>query len=346
MYGMTFLSNCDCNRIGVLNHGLLRCRRRDLFVGRRIDRRINLGVEIPKRLLRFLVKPIQGKPNRLLLVGEDAERPDDIDQTTSRNDLVQCALRKPLADGFSPSRQVVGKVIVAAIPLHHLTNQDASLHRLGSILLLVGKSKAIKERLVLNAGSDESVIAHAVTLGVGRSDNHEAGSRNDKFRNLLEEDSLAFKHGLKAHNPVRRKVNLVKQQHRTALHGLNDRAVDKDGSAVVQPEATKQIVLVSLRSNVCTNQFALGLGTSLLNHRSLAVARQTRDVDGVEVGATDKLLNVLVVAPRNIGRILGRDERTNVARHVAPQHHVNLVLTHVRILCLEFVPEFAPMIAP
>ena len=205
-------------------------------------------------------------------------------------------VRDGLVDLLADAKRIEGAV------------EDRDLGGNGRVVLIDGHLEPLKESLVLNAGADEGAIVASLALGVGRADDGEALGGSHEAAGLLEEHALALKHGLKAHDLERAKIDLVKEENRTAIHRLDNRAVLPDGVAVNETVATKKIVLVSLLGDVDAEHLATLLGADLLDHDGLAVARQTVDPNGVEHLGLDDGAERREVAPRDIDRVDGRDE--------------------------------------
>jgi len=278
------------------------------------DGGVDLGVEVEESLLRSRVEAGERQLDRLLLVTEDGERLADLLQTAGGDDVIQAALLEAQADRFRPLGEVLRELLVLAPVSLHLADDDTSLHGAVSVVLLKPIREAVKVRLVQAARPNEPIrLATAFRVG-GRHD-IEAGSGLDELPDLLDVDSLALKHGLQAHHALRPQVDLVKQQDRSALHGLNHTAEHELGFAVDEAEATDQVILVSLGGDVDTDQVTTGGRANLLNHRGLAVARQTRDVDRGELLGGEDGVDVIEVAPRHESVVLGGDERDIGRRH-------------------------------
>ncbi len=191
--------------------------------------------------------------------------------------------------------------------MRHLADDDTGLHGTIRVLLLKPIGEPIHECFVEAAGADEP-IRLALALRVGGGDHIESLRGLDEHADLLDEDALTLKHGLKAHHPLRAQVDLVQEKDGTALHGLNHATVDELRFAVDEAEPTDQVILVSLGGNVDADALASRGRANLLDHRGLAVARQTRDVDGGELLGLQDRGDVIVVSPRNESVVLGRDE--------------------------------------
>ena len=278
------------------------------------DGGVDLGVEVEESLLRSRVEAGERQLDRLLLVTEDGERLADLLQTAGGDDVIQAALLEAQADRFRPLGEVLRELLVLAPVSLHLADDDTSLHGAVSVVLLKPIREAVKVRLVQAARPNEP-IRLAATFGVGGRHDIEAGSRLDEHPDLLDVDALALKDGLKAHHALRPQVDLVKEEDRTALHRLNDTAKHELGFAVDEAEATDQVILVSLGGDVDADQVAPGGRANLLNHRGLAVARQTRDVDGSELLGGEDGGDVIVVTPRNESVVLDGDEVDIGGRH-------------------------------
>ncbi len=294
--------------VGSVSRGSDRLRLLVRTLRHRQDGGVDLGVEVEESLLRGGVEPRQRQLDRLLLVREDGERLADLLQAAGRDDVIQAALLEAQADRFRPLGEVLGELLVLAPVSLHLADDDAGLHGAIRVVLLKPVREAVEESLVHHSRPDEAV-GLALALRVGGGDGVEADRRADILPDLLEVDALALKDGLEAHHPLRTQVDLVQQQDGTLLHGLNDGAVDELGFAVDEAEAAQQIVLVGFGGDVDADALA-GVGRAdLLNHRGLAVARQTRDVDGRELLGGEDGGDGVVVAPRNEGVVLGGNER-------------------------------------
>ncbi len=274
----------------------------------REDGRVDLGVEVEERILRGGIEARQRQLDRLLLVTEDGERLADLLQAAGGDDIVQAALLEAQADRFRPLDEVLRELLVLLAVCLHLADDDTRLHGAVSVVLLKPIGEAVKERLVHAASANEAVRL-ALALGVGGGDHIEANGGLDERADLLDVDALALKDGLKAHHALRPKVDLVQQEDRATLHGLNDPAEHKLGFAVDEAEATDEVILVSLGGDVDADALTTGGRANLLDHRGLAVAAHARDVDGRELLGLEDGADVIVVAPRNESVVLDGDER-------------------------------------
>ena len=230
-------------------------------------------------------------------------------QSAGRDDVIDTTLLEGLADDVRPLDEIVGKLVILAAVVAHDVQHDSLLDCLRWVVLLVHDIEPLKEGFVEDVRACEPLAALAcLPLRVGGGEHVETGGGGDILVDLLEEDALALKHGLKAHDLVRAEVNLVKQQNRATLHGGDDCAILPYRVAVDQAEATEQVILVGLRRDVDADVLAVQLGADLLHHRRLAVARQTRDVDGVEPPRLDDLADVCEMPVGDIVRQLRGDQ--------------------------------------
>jgi len=280
----------------------------------REDRGVDLRVEVEERLLRGRVEPGQGQADRLLLVVEDGERLAHLLQAAGGDDVIQSTLLEAQADRFRPLGEVLGELLVLLAERLHLADDDARFDGAIRVVLLKPVREAVKVRFVQAASANETV-GLTLALGVGRGDHVEADGGLDVHPDLLDVDALALKHGLKAHHALRPKVNLVQQEDRATLHGLNHATEHELGLAVDEAEATDEVILVRFGGDVDAHQFPSGRRANLFDHGGLAVAAHARDVDGRELLGGEDGVDVLVVAPRNERVVLGGDEGNIGGRH-------------------------------
>jgi len=273
----------------------------------RQDGGVDLGVEVVESLLRGGVEPGERQLDRLLLVAEDGERLADLLQAAGGDDVIQAALLEAETDRLCPLGEVLGELLVLAPVRLHLADDDAGFDGAVSVVLLKPVREAVEESLVHDSRPDEP-IRLALALRVGGGDGVEARGRTNVLPDLLQVDALALKDGLQAHHPLRPEVDLIQQQDRALLHSLHDGTVDELRLAVDEAEAAEQIVLVRLRGDVDANEVAPVRRADLLDHRGLAVARQTRDVDGRELLRREDRGDGVVVTPRHERIVLGGDE--------------------------------------
>ncbi len=280
----------------------------------RQDGGVDLGVEVEERLLRSRVEPGQRQLDRLLLIVEDGERLAHLLQAAGGDDIVQATLLEAEADRFRPLDEVLRELLVLTTKRLHLADDDTRLHGLVRVVLLKPVREAVKVRFVQAARTHEP-IRLALALRVRGGDHIEPLRGLDELPDLLDVDSLALKDGLKAHHALRAEVDLVKQEDGSPLHRLNDPAEHELRFAVDEPEAADEIVLVRFGGDVDADQLTPGGGADLLNHRGLAVARQTRDVDGSELLGGEDGVDVIKVTPRHESVVLDGDEGDIVGRH-------------------------------
>ena len=133
-----------------------------------------------------MVKSVQAKLNSLETVTEDRKRTNDVDKSSSRDNFVRSAVSKRLTDYSSPLNEVLGKLLVHAIELMHVTSQDLEFRLLGRIVLLKRNREALKERLVHNLRADEAAIVATLTLRISSGKDIEADSREDLLASLLD----------------------------------------------------------------------------------------------------------------------------------------------------------------
>ena len=194
-----------------------------------------------------------------------------------------------------------------------MLRENLALHRRRRVVLLVREREPIKESLVQNVRAHETPVIRTLALRVRRCDNREARCRAHVLADLRNELALALKHRLEAHDEVTAKVNLVKEQHRTALH------CDKHGTrhelclTADESEPTEQLVLIGRCREVDAHTLTLQLRADLLHHRRLAVAAQSRDEHRAEATALDDLLDLRVVAPLHVVAVRARHESLALA---------------------------------
>ena len=273
---------------------------------------VDLLVQAHEGILRLAVKPRKADVHCLDLVLEHRICLADVDEAAGADDLVDRTLLVGLANHLCPVDKMLDKVVILNTVLLHSLGQNLLLRSLGSVILLVGEVEAIKECLVHDVRSDEATILRTLALGVCSCNNAETIGGNDPLVLLLDVHALALKHGLKAHKFLRTKIDLVKQQHRSTAHGLNHGSILPNGITVHKAKTTKQIVLVSRTDDVHAEALALQLCANLLDHRGLAVARQTSDVDGREVLRLQKRFNVAEMSPRDILLRDGGNDRITI----------------------------------
>ena len=274
---------------------------------------IELHVGIVERLLRCRIESRKAHLDCLVLDTKHGICLADVDEATSRDDLVDAALREEVAIHLRPCGQHVGEVCILQTELLHRLDENLLLRATGSVFLLVGVVEAVKKRFIHHASTDETTIVGTLALGVRSCDNREAIGRSHPTIDLLEVHALAFKDGLKAHDLLCAEIDFVEQENRTCEHGIHHWPILPDGISFDEAKTTKQVVFVGLRNDVHAKAFALHLGTNLLDHRGLAVARKTSDKDGSEKASRDDLLDVRVVTPCNILWRHIRNERRTVA---------------------------------
>ena len=203
-------------------------------------------------------------------------------QTASRDDFVNTTVFEGLADCLTPLNKLLSKVGIVDTKLGHVVRNNLFLNSGIRVRLLKRDSEPLKECLIDDGSRNEATSVIALTLGVCSSNHVEPWRRNDYFTSLLDHEGLALKNALQTHQLVRATVNLIYKQDRSSFHGFDHRTFCKDSLAIKQSEATDQIILVSLRSNLNTNVLTFCLGAGLLNHHSLTVARQASYIHGVE----------------------------------------------------------------
>jgi CBS domain-containing protein len=279
--------------------------------GFRDDFRIDLGVQVDERFLRIGGESRDGLLDCLHLVTEDAVVVHDGAETTSGDHVVDATGGEGLADDLRPLREVVRELLVTAVEVVHQVEDNLALLRARRVLLLKRDLETLKERFVLNASTGETLgVLTTLTLRVRGRDDRETGSRNDLLVDLLEVDTLTLKDRLKTHHLVRTKIDLVEEEDSAALHRKRNRSVLPDSLTVDETETAEEIILIGRSDDVDAQTLALESSTHLLDHRRLAVAGKTGDVDRVEATRTDDRLDVLEVTVRDIERILLGDQRS------------------------------------
>ena len=264
------------------------------------DGLVHLLVEGPECLLSLVVETSQSQTDRHLPVLEDRERLGDVLQTTGGDDLVDRTLLVRLPSDLRPPSQVVGEVGIDGAKLLHLLDHDLRLGCTGGVVLLHRPVEAIEEGFVEDIGADEPTIRVTLSLGVRGGDHGEAGSRLNPLADLLDEHTLALQHRLETHDLGGGEVDLVEEKDRTPTHRLDHGTVAEGGVAIDEAEATEEVVLVRLLSDVHSEALTLALGTRLLDHGGLAVPGQTSHEDRGKHAAVDDLHDRTVVSPRHI----------------------------------------------
>ncbi len=279
----------------------------------RVHLGVDLGVSVKHTLASQFVKPGNAHLHRFHAVAKDGERLAHALQAARGDDLVNPVLLVGGTDDLRPPHKVLCELLVNLAELLHLLGENLLLSRLGSIRLLVGEVETVKERFVENASTGETSVVVALTLRVRGRDDGEPISRMHELADLLDHHALTLKHGLKAHDLLRAEIDLVKEQHGTALQRNRDGTILPDGVAVNEAERTEQIALVGFGGDVDAEALTLQLGADLLHHRRLTVAGQTRDEHGREQPRTQDRLNRREVTPRNVGIDLVGDQRHALA---------------------------------
>ena len=273
--------------------------------------RVDLRVKIKERLLGILAESGATLRHSIDTILENTKHRDDVFKTASRDDVITSTLVEGLANRLRPAGQIVCEFVIDTLLALHVAENDLLLHRAGGVVVFDAHGETLKERLVHDLRTDELVVPILATLSltIGGSEDVESRSRVDVLIDLLEEHGLPLHHGLKAHDLVGVEVHLVKQQDRSALHGDNGRAINPHRLTIDKTETAEEIVLISFLRNIGANELAAIVCTNLLNHRGLAVTRQTRDVNRKEAASLHDLLNVLV---RTVGDVAAVDARDKV----------------------------------
>ena len=190
----------------------------------------------------------------------------------------------------------------------------------GGIGLFHRDREAVKHGFVHDAGSDKAAVIRTLALGIGSGEDLETDSRSDPLADLLEKNTLAFQHRLEAHHIGGTEVDLVQQEYSTIFHGGNYRTIAPNGLAVDEAEATQQIILVGLTSNVHPITLAAEFGTNLLHHEGLTVTGQTSNENRIKLATADNLLNIREMSPGDVAVELRRHQRVTLATRHAHRH--------------------------
>ena len=230
-----------------------------------------------------------------------------MDQSSSRDDLVNTTVDECLADDVCPVDEFLDKVVVRNFDRTGHFVENLFLDRDRWILLLTGDRITLEECLVEDVSSDKATIVRSLPFRVCGSNHGEPMSRSDILTSLLDEISTAFEDGLETHD-LRRvgEVDLVAEQDSTTFHRGDDWTLEELGLAIHESETTDQIILVGLNSEVDTDNFAFGGGTCLLDHVGLAITRQTSNEDRVEHLGFDDITHGFEVAEWDKHVVLGR----------------------------------------
>ena len=223
--------------------------------------RVHLRVELHERFLRVVVET--GKAtlhSGLLGAAEHGVREQHVAQTARGDDLVHDVLLERLANKVSPTNEIRDERVIAQAKRFGVLRQDARFHLRISVVLFVRERETVKERFVHVVRAHEATVIAALALRVRSRHDGEAFRRAHVLADLRNVLALAFKHGLEAHDEVGAEVDLVKQQHRTALHCNKNRTGHEHRFAADETEATEQFVFVRLRREVHADALALQLG--------------------------------------------------------------------------------------
>ena len=123
-------------------------------------------------------------------------------QTASRDDIINTTILECLANGLTPSNQLVGKLSIIYTELDHVVHDDFFLDRRTRIGLLQSDGEALKEGFVNDRRRDEATSIIAFALSVSSADHIETRSSGNNFACFLDQNGLAFKHTLQTHQLV------------------------------------------------------------------------------------------------------------------------------------------------
>jgi hypothetical protein len=287
---------------------------------------VELGVQVRERLAVRVIETRNNQFHRLEAITEHRERGHAVDETARGHDLIATAFVEGLADGVRPLHKQFRERFVNAALLGHVLDENLALLRRRRVRLLKGEREAVQHGAVQHLRAGKAAFGVALALGVRRADDGEALLRLDPSVDLLDEDRLALKGSLEAHDLGRTLIHLIKQQHATALHGEDHRAVLPHHVAVHKAEATDQVLLIRERRDVDAEELALQVRADLLHHRGLAVAGQAGDEHGREDALLEDALHVLVVAERHIGGQLLGDHAAEFVVEGAEAHILSRVV--------------------
>jgi len=287
--------------------------------GRRQRLRINLVVERDERRLRILVEASESHAQRLLLATEDRIRLADVDEATSRDDIVERSIVEPDANGICPLRKAISEVLVHLAEGLHSLEQNALLDCLRRVVNLEPKVESVEHCLVHHASTDETTIIGTLALRVASRNDVESQRVGNLLNDAVDELALAFEWRLKAHRLGSTAVHLVKEKNSTTLECDDHRAVLPlhRGVAVTVDESpsTDERILVGHLGEVDAQTLALQLRADLLNHLGLARTSIARENDRCEDTTLNDLLHILEVTERNIVRVhIGNERSTSAVR--------------------------------
>ena len=218
---------------------------------------VDLGVQIQERSLGIRIKTVQAQLNRLQTIAEDAKCLGNMNQTTSRDDLINRTISKRFADDLSPSDQTINEDLVSDAVEIKVLIKNLTLSRSWRILLFNGDRKTLKKGFVEDVGADESTIITTLALGVCSSNHIEASGRMNDLASLLIEIWIALKNRLQAQNVFRTKITLVEQKNRTTTHCRDHRTFATHGAAVNQLIRANKIGLVGTLGDIDADQLTL-----------------------------------------------------------------------------------------
>src|SRR5210317_1119708 len=136
---------------------------------------------------------------------------NDMNKTTSANDLINTTIIEGLANNVTPINQTLTEVTIFYTQIQSNTLKNFLFSSRSRIRLLKGHRETFKECLIKNISADETTIIRTLAFSIGSSNHIKSRRRFYKLTNLLQKHSLAFKNRLQAENFIGCEIDLIKQ---------------------------------------------------------------------------------------------------------------------------------------
>src|SRR6056300_1393947 len=125
---------------------------------------------------------------------------NDMNKTTSANDLINTTIIEGLANNITPINQTLTEVTIFYTQIQSNTLKNFLFSSRSRLRLLKGHRETLKECLIQNIGTNKTTIIRTLAFGIGSSNHIETSSRFHNLTNFFQKHTLAFKNGLETEN--------------------------------------------------------------------------------------------------------------------------------------------------